>query len=181
VSAGSVLTGWEDRVGAWHPGVAPRLGLFLAWQAGRAPFVRVQGVEVLRIGDTLAGVVFALLGERGIPHGPALLNLPRQCVEVFVPAGSAAAWRPQRYTVCVANALMRCPGPTVTRVSGRWVEGRTWLTPPGTGPAVTSADVLAEVLPAALARRAAALTERIEGWAGDRPKPGHPKEKGLRP
>jgi hypothetical protein len=176
VSARAALTGWEDRVEPWRPRGVPRLGLLLAWQAGRAPFVRVQGVDVLRIGDGLAGDVFAVLAERGIPHGPALINIPRRCVEVFVPVGSAAVWRPQPQTVCVAHALMRCPAPTVTRASGSWAAGRTWTTPPGTDPEATSADVLATVLPEALARRGAALAGRIEGWGGKRPRPGHPRE-----
>ena len=170
------VTGWEDRVDPWQPGMVPRLSLLLAWQAGLAPFIRVRGVEVLRIGDVVADDVFTVLCERGIPHGPVLVNVPRRCVEVLVPLGSAAAWRPQPHTVCVANALMRCPAPNVTRDSGRWVAGRTWTTPPGSSPEITSADVLAEVLPVALARRTAALAQRIEGWAGEHPRPGRPRE-----
>lgn len=179
------LTGWESRVEPWNPGAALRPGLIQAWAAGRAPFVRVLGVDVLRISDVIADRVLAVLHERGVTLGPALINVPRRCVELLVPLGSAATWRPAphtvyaapaaAYTVYAAPALMRCPAPDVTQASGRWVSGRTWLKPPGADPAATSTDVLAAAVAHASALRRAALTRRIEGWAGDRPMPG-PRE-----
>jgi hypothetical protein len=119
--------------------------------------------------------MFALLRERGMQPGPALVNVPCRCVEVLVPPGTAAPWPPLPHTVCVANALMRCPAPEVTHDRGRWSAGRTWTAPPGTSPETTSPDALAETLPAALPR-AAARARGIAGWAGDSPAPGHPRE-----
>ncbi|MFF5303471.1 hypothetical protein ACFY5F_29360 [Streptomyces sp. NPDC013161] len=132
-------------------------------------------MDVLRISVTVSADVFAVVCERGVQPGPVLVNAPGHCVEVLVPPGTAATWPPLPHTVCVANALMRCPAPEVTRDRGRRTAGRTWTAPPGTSPETTSADALAEALPAALAR-AAARARGIAGWAGDSPAPGHPRE-----
>lgn len=106
-----------------------------------------------------------------MPLGPQV-NLPRRCVEVLVPRGSAATWPLlQRHTVCSATALTRCPAPDVTRASGRWAADRTWSRSPGTIPATTSAAALAAAVLKALLRWHDALRGRIEGWADDRPTP----------
>ncbi|WP_030621916.1 hypothetical protein [Streptomyces fulvoviolaceus] len=169
MTSGGALTGWEGRVEPWQPGAEPRPGLLRAWRAGRAPFVRVRGVEVLRISDALSADVIAVLRERGIPRGPVLVNIPRGCVEVLVPLGSAAAWMTRPHAKCVESALMRCPALDVTHASGLWVAGRTWETPPGASPVTTSVDALAEALFVAVARHAA----RHDGPGG---KPGPIKE-----
>ena len=113
-------------------------------------------MDVVRIGSTLAGNALAALRERGIRRGPALANLPRCCVEVVVPRGTAATWPALRHTWCIEAAVMRCPSPAVTSSSGLYpVDGRLWLTPPTAGtPAKTDADELAEAVTVALVRRA---------------------------
>lgn len=169
------LTGWEGPVEPWHPGTEPRPGLAQAWQADGAPYVRVTGVNVLRISDVIAAEVLARLHERGITPGPILINIPRQCIEILVPLGSAATWRPTQHTVLPVHALMRCPAPDVTQASGRWAMGRTWTRPPGTYPAITGTSVLAEAVAEVLDRDRAARRRRIEGWAGDQPVPA-PRE-----
>lgn len=168
------LTGWEEameEVTPWDPGATPRPGLRPAWEAGCAPVVRVKGVEVVSLSEVLAAHTIDVLAEGGHELGPVLINVPRHCVEVLVPLGSAADWPPHRYTTCAAVALMRCPAPEVTRASGRWVADRTWSRSPGTIPATTSAVALAEAVPEALLRWHDALRGRSEGWADDRPTP----------
>ncbi|MCX5338295.1 hypothetical protein [Streptomyces sp. NBC_00140] len=175
------LAGWEEaaeHVPPWTPGAPPRPALRLAWAAGCAPFVRVQGVEVVRISEMLAAHTIDALKERGHQPDPVLITLPRYCIEVLVPLASTTVWFPHRYTTCTAAVLMRCPAPEVT--SGRWVAGRTWTRSPGTGLPLTNAHALAGAVPEALARWHDSLTARIEGCAGDRPTPG-PHRKDTRP
>ena len=172
-----VLAGWEEARAAvtpWTPGAEPRPDLRLAWESGAAPVVRVKGVEVLRISDVIASEVLAVLKTQGVPVGPVLINVPRRCIEVLVPLGSAATWTPQPHTGCAGTALMRCPAPEITRASGRWVAGRTWTRNPGAG--TTSAGALAEAVPEATARWHSALQAQIQGWAEDYPTPGSTRE-----
>ncbi|MFF7176832.1 hypothetical protein [Streptomyces pseudovenezuelae] len=166
--------GWESRVEPWQPGTEPPAGLLQSWRASRAPFVRVVGVEVLRVGDVIAPDVLAVLREWGIPTGPVLINVPRRCVEVLVPLGSSATWPPLPYTRCVPTALMRCPAPDITRDSARWREGRTWAMPPGAGPETTSAAVLAEIVPEA--RRRAEVRRLVADGPTGRARRRHSRE-----
>lgn len=170
-----IQSGWDEaheKVTPWTPGTEPRPGLRLAWEAGRAPVVRVKGAEVLRISEVIAADVLDTLKTCDIPLGPVLINLPRRCVEVLVPLGTATTWPRQQNAACAAIALMRCPAPHVTRVSGRWSAGRTWTRSPDTSPVTTNAIALAEAVPRALARWHDALEGRMQVWGGDRPTPG---------
>ncbi|WP_328643915.1 hypothetical protein [Streptomyces canus] len=174
MSIDGILGGWESRVEPWQPGTKPRPGLLQSWHASRAPFVRVVGVEVLRISDAIAPDALAVLRERGIPTGPILINVPRGCIEVLVPLGSSEAWPPLPRTRCVPTALMRCPAPDITRDSGRWREGRTWAPPPGAGPETTSAAALAEIVPEA--QRRAEIRRLVADGPTGRARRRHPRE-----
>ncbi|MGP2438885.1 hypothetical protein [Streptomyces sp. JW3] len=141
---------------------SPRLAT--AWTVRRAPFIKVVGVDVVRVTSAYAPTVLAVLRERGVPRGPVLTNVPRRAVEFVVAPGTADAWPALHLTVGVAGAVMRCPAPSVTSSSGLApVAGRVWLTPPGPGtPDATDADHLAEAVTVALVRhtRTRARVER---------------------
>ncbi|MEU1132614.1 ATP-binding protein [Streptomyces sp. NPDC005900] len=73
-----------------------------------------------------------------------------------MPAGTAATWPPLPGTLCVADAVLRCPSPqmvTLTHAPGG--RGRAWISPPAPSgfPIVTDADDLCEAVTVALARR----------------------------
>lgn len=159
----------------WRPGATPGIRLLRAWSVGWSGLVRIEGawsvgcsgivriesLDVVRVSSAVAADALAVLRERDVPRGPVLANLRRRCVEVIVPAGTAAAWPELRYTRCLDNAVMRCPAPSVTSSSGlRPVDGRLWLTPPApAAPVTTSADELAEAVTVAISRYTARLTE----------------------
>ncbi|MGP2435849.1 hypothetical protein [Streptomyces sp. JW3] len=141
---------------SWRPGTAPGPRLAAAWAVRRPAFVKVTGVDVVRVASACASTALTILRERGVPRGPVLANLPRSTVEFIVVRGTADVWPALRLTRCVADAVMRCPAPSVTSGSGLTpVAGRVWLTPPGPGaPDATDADQLAEAVTVALLRHA---------------------------
>ncbi|MFI6341212.1 hypothetical protein [Streptomyces sp. NPDC050535] len=117
--------------------------------------MRIEGVDVLRIHFLISADVLAVLRDRRLSRGAVLCNVRRRCVEMLVPPGTAATWPALPYTVCVADAVMCCPSPEVTSVSGRGADGRVWTAPPAAAVTTTDADALAEAVATVLVRRAA--------------------------
>lgn len=149
---------WNTSEEPWQPGAAPGPNLCRSWSVGCSGAVQITGADVVRISRCVADDALAVLRERGVPLGPVLLTIPRACVEVIVPIGTAATWPALPYTRCVSAAVMRLPAPTLTG-SFPPVDGRVWLTPPtADAQASTDADELTEAVAVALVRHAVRCT-----------------------
>lgn len=129
----------------WTPGASPGERLRQTWQSGRCGTVQIAHADVVRLPTSLARMVLELLTAWDAPLGPVLDNRTRSTVEFTVCAGTAMTWPSLPFTLCVHDAVVRCPAPAVTEGSGRWVGGRRWISkptePPG-GIPVTDADTL---------------------------------------
>lgn len=143
-------------VESWRPTRPPGPRLRQLWNTWRTGAVRVEGADVVRISGAISAEVLQGLRARGVTRGPILANGPRRCIELVVPRGTAAAWPDLPGTRCVKDAVIRCPAPQVTAISGLAVDGRAWIRPPDAAP-MTSDDAaaLAEAVATALVRRAA--------------------------
>ncbi|WP_432198336.1 hypothetical protein [Streptomyces sp. bgisy027] len=158
MSAGDECRCWLDQLETWRPGIPAGTSLRAAWSVRRTLPVRITGVDVVRIASRTWGETLAVLRERAVPCGPVLLTVPRACVELAVPQGTAVTWPTLPTTRCVSGAVVRWPAPSIHARDGLQVEGRTWLYPPMPHdpqvPDVTDGHALADAVRTALSRTA---------------------------
>jgi hypothetical protein len=140
-----------------------------AWRAGRAVRVPTGRVwDVVRVVDQTGQAALARLAAGHVPVGPVLTVPARRTVEFLVSPGTWRSW-PLGLTgvVCPGpGSASRLPAPDRTH-AGAARCGRRWLSPPRPRQPFTDADVLCEVLAAAVAHRTREWSRAWEGF--DRP------------
>ncbi|WP_327591517.1 hypothetical protein [Streptomyces chartreusis] len=167
MSAGAEYRCWRAQLETRRPGALAGPSLRAAWSVRRSLPVRIEGADVVRIASRMWGETLPVLRERAVACGPVLLTVPRACVELAVPLGTAATWPALATTRCVSGAVVRCPALEIHARDGLQVDGRTWLYPPMPHdpqvPDVTDGHALADAVRTALSRADAPLHVR-EGF-----------------